>query len=243
MKSHLRGHEKKIFVMDFFGSKSVRNSGIPGLQMKRILTAYGSQWNNTYLGYFIDRAQHSVLSSKALHKKQQGVVWGKDAKHLSGSEKLLEALASDTELDVTLYSTASSAVLKMPILSTGHLDPTKWHELLAESKFLIGMGNPILGPSAIDAISMGCLFIDPIYQKGSRSVCKKSSNGNCYNSQHPFAVERIGQPYVCSYREHNSVELKHCIKLALKTTLQPMIPKELEKEEYVRRVKYIFSLT
>ena len=27
------------------------------------------------------------------------------------------------------------------------------------------MGDPLLGPSAIDAIAMGCMFINPLYAK------------------------------------------------------------------------------
>ena len=30
---------------------------------------------------------------------------------------------------------------------------------------IVGMGDPLLGPSAIDAIAMGCMFINPLYTK------------------------------------------------------------------------------
>ena len=103
-------------------------------------------------------------------------------------------------------------------------------------RFLIGLGNPILGPSAVDAISMGCMFINPVYEVRGKKQCKKSTNGNCYDSQHPFATEQIGIPYVCIYRERNLADLKHCVQLSLNTTLRPVIPHMLRKEEYVKKL-------
>ena len=110
---------------------------------------------------------------------------------------------------------------------------------------LSGLGHPILGPSAIDAISAGSMFIDPIYQdprENNRRKCFKAKNGNCYDDQHFYAAKYIGKPYVCTYLERNIADLKRCISLALNTTLLPFIPEDFQKHNYIDRVKTIFSL-
>eukprot|EP01036_Dinobryon_divergens_P033309 gene33309-43065_t len=77
-----------------------------GVGPKRFLTAFGSPWN-TFLGYFIEPSD--LNTGKSLPAKlQQGVIWGKDAKHFEGREKQLQAAARK----VRLLSTASTAVFR-----------------------------------------------------------------------------------------------------------------------------------
>lgn len=100
---------------------------------------------------------------------------------------------------------------------------------------MIGLGNPILGPSAIDAVSMGCVFLNPLYDK------PVEHNGLLFASQHPFA-EKMGAPYVCNYRQGNVLSLKQCVQTAMKTTLPARIPAEFTLEAHLLRVKEIFAL-
>jgi hypothetical protein len=67
LKPFLRGHEDKIFILDFFGAANVRNRGIRGLPSQHILTAFGSVHDNAFLGYFIDEAAHAEHTQNA-HK-------------------------------------------------------------------------------------------------------------------------------------------------------------------------------
>ncbi len=170
------------------------------------------------------------------------MIWGKDRKHFENKKHMLEAVAADAQLHTVLVSTARSSGLSAPVRSLGHQSADDWSLLLARSRFLLGMGHPILGPSAIDAISMGCVFINPVYERGGRKRCFEAKNGNCYASQHVYAADNIGSPYVCSYRESSLEELKRCVAAALNSTLQPHIPRDFKKEAYVARVKRIFSL-
>jgi len=104
----------------------------------------------------------------------------------------------------------------------GTLPTDKWHQLLAESKFLLGacvvgytwacgatslqfsvaltlvrrmlicvcvapratagLGDPLLGPSAIEAAAAGVMFINPVYRRPKRG----------YHSQHQFVGEQVG---------------------------------------------------
>ena len=115
----------------------------------------------------------------------------------------------------------------------GHQTGEQWLELLAKSRFLLGMGHPLLGPSAVDAISLGCMFINPIYKEPQLEAR--------YTSQHPYIAE-IAPEYVCSYPEDEMEGLLHCVDRAMSTTLKPFIPPELTKAGYLQRVKEIFEL-
>jgi hypothetical protein len=236
-KPNLIGADSKTYILDFFGSKSLRNNGGvnagagKGLSVppERFLTAFGSPLN-TFLGYYMDNSSVKINREP---KKQQGVIWGKDVKHFKGNENLLMTISRH----VSLISTATAAVFRSDgVKWIGHQTPDQWMAVLKTSKFLIGLGNPILGPSAIDAVSVGCMFLNPVLQE------PKVVNGFPFASQHPYAQSSLGAPYVCSYKQHDADSLMACVQKALKTELSPFIPSELTFDSHVSRVRKIFNL-
>lgn len=230
-KRQLVGHESKIYILDFFGSPGLRGNSL-NIDLKRILTAYGSQWNS-FLGYFIKPSdiEGAAGGGGSTERTEGGVIWGKDTKHFEGREGLLRAVAEQAPLS----STATSQVFRHPNVKwLGHQTADSWKALLRRSKFMIGLGNPLLGPSAMDAISNGCVFINPIYRVPMRD--------GAFKSQHPYAVEHIGEPYVCSYPEQDQAALLNCVKKAQKENLTPFIPKDFTEEAYLARVEKLFDL-
>jgi hypothetical protein len=232
--------DDRIFVLDFFGSRSgLRgpNQGISqsmrlNIPLKRFLTAFGAP-GNTFLGYFMtNRSSGADDASATVRKLDQGVLWGKDRKHFIGMESLLRQVAKDAQL---VSTSTAQIVAHSNIRWAGHQTADGWLGLLRQSKFLIGLGNPILGPSAIDAIAMGCVFINPVYDK------PVEHNGFPFTSQHPYA-EKLGAPYVCNYRQHSVQQLQECIKTALSTTLPRTIPPDFTMEAHRERVRAIFEL-
>jgi len=233
-KPPLRGNEARIFLLDFFGAKQVTSPKGPHPNMlkvppERMLTAFPTSPWNTFLGYAIKPSQ--MPAAATLSKKRQGVIWGKDAKHYQGREGLLRALADSC--DCELHSTLGSPLVRHPnIIYHGHLSKAGWSELLSSSKFMIGLGNPLVGPSAVDAVVAGAVYINPIYSKPMREV---------YHSQHPYLEERVGKPHVCSARLEDVEAVKACVMVALDADVAPMIPKELTQEAYNSRVEAIFG--
>ncbi len=226
MKPNLKGHQHKVFVLDFFGTQKLPNAYQDfDISSNKILTAFGSPWN-PFLGFFISRS--AVHSNVGVTKKLQGVIWGKDPKHYRGSVNVLRQIADI----IPLHSTASSPVFSHPNIQWhGHLASGEWLKLLAESKFLIGLGDPLLGPSAIDAIAMGCVYINPIYKTNVRNI---------HLSQHEYARNKIGPPRVCSAPINDAQGLLECSKMALATDLTMYIPPDFEYENFLSRVRSIF---
>lgn len=237
-KSVIRGHDNKIFLLDFFGSEKLRGSGLT-VPQNRFLTAFGSPWN-TFLGFYIKKERvDRLLADKALRKQQQGqqhlqtaprgVIWGKDPNHFEGNADMLRSVANSVHLVSTTRPIFSHANIEW----LGHQTGDQWRELLASSKFLIGLGNPLLGPSAIDAVVAGCVYLNPQFIVPMRDV---------YYSQHPYAADKIGKPYVCSFHQSNAAELDACVQYALKADLDPFLPPDFTFEAYLLRVKAIFDL-
>jgi hypothetical protein len=80
------------------------------------------------------------------------------------------------------------------------------------------------------------MYINPIYEKSLEK------NSQIFSNQHPYASEKIGEPYACSYNQNNLNSLLVCIDKALKTNLKPYIPIDFTKENYKKRVIKIFDL-
>lgn len=96
-----------------------------------------------------------------------------------------------------------------------------------------GLGDPLLGPSAIDAISMGCVYINPVHASPVRGHFK---------TQHDYAMDKIGAPYVCNARLSDVSSVQTCIDFALQAELPPFIPPDFQHDAYVARVRSIFAL-
>jgi hypothetical protein len=226
-KKVIAGRDSKIYILDFFGSQKMRGSGL-NIHPSRMLTAFGSPWNS-FLGFYIKDAdvKRDVAPVKKL---QRGIIWGKDPKHFEGKEGALRRVAAKCEL----VSTSTRQIFQHEnVRWQGHKSKEEWHQLLASSKFLLGLGDPLLGPSAIDAIANGCVYINPIYRSPVRDV---------FESQHPYADKKIGHPHVCSYHVGNDDELLKCVDFALNTELSPYLPPDFLWPNYLERVKTLFSL-
>jgi hypothetical protein len=63
---------------------------------------------------------------------------------------------------------------------------------LHTSTFIIGFGDPVLGPTLIDALDAGCVFINPTYAKPHKLADIPAFPAH---TQHDYGV-LLGEPYV-----------------------------------------------
>ncbi|CAM9824588.1 unnamed protein product, partial [Heterosigma akashiwo] len=181
-KTPLVGREKDVYVLSFFGTQGLKNLKID-LRTQHSRPAPASP--------FPPDDSLAARAAAVGKKKPQGVLWGKNAKYLkvNGKEAVIRAVADLCELHTTIPEKDLPAGLRGALVVHQHLDPNGWHSLLAESKFLLGLEDPLLGPSAVDAVSNGCMFINPVYSKPKLDF---------YTSQHPYIADTVGEPYVCN---------------------------------------------
>eukprot|EP01039_Chlorochromonas_danica_P010326 gene10326-11430_t len=255
-KRQLLGLEEKIYLLDFFGASRLKGHW-PEISPKHFLTAFPTPWN-TFLGYKIPQERLSLSWSPSVFssaggasggvekgsssserrrkvKQLQGVIWGKDPKHFAQSSSFIKILADHVPLVTTLSPSVSRGVLPVHanISFAGHLRPEAWLELLAGSRFLLGLGHPLLGPSALDAVSVGCLFINPVYSQPQLEAG--------YRSQHAYLSEKLPS-HVCDYPAGNAAAALECVERAVRVDLSAVIPEDMREEIYLDRVKDIFHL-
>ena len=194
----------------------------------RLLTAFPTFPGNTFLGYAMPDPEPPTV------KKRQGVLWGKSPDHFRGREAAILAVAKVATLHSTLPRPPSPALRNADIVWRGHLDAGSWRSLLRESKFLLGLGDPLLGPSAVDAVAAGCAYVDVIYDKPKKLV---------YASQHPFvAAAFAGTPYYCAARAGDARAFADCARAAADgPELAPRAVPELALDAHAARVARIFG--
>ena len=232
----LVGHESKIFLLDFFGAKGPTKNGIR-VPASRILTAFPTFPGNTFLGFAIPPARLPGRGGggPAAAKKAQGVIWGKDPKHYAGREGVLREVAKVATLHSTLSARDAPHGLRGDpnIVFHGHLKREEWQALLAESMFMLGLGNPLVGPSAVDAVVAGCVYLNPTYDKPVKEA---------YFSQHPYlAASEELRDHVCSARLSDTAAMVACAEKAVAREVSPVIPRELTEEAYDLRIEAIFG--
>jgi len=94
-------------------------------------------------------------------------------------------------------------------------------------------GDPLSGPSAVDAVASGAAFLNPQYSSPKQQF---------FMSQHPFLQQHVGPPYVCDFSWDKQESLLACARQVLDgPPLPPFIPAELTEAAYAARVERIFS--
>lgn len=219
-KECLKAHMNKVFLMDFFGDSAT--TVVPN---SRILTAYPMA-GGSFLGWYVDRTHGHV------EKLEQGVIWGKQANYFRDSWPIVLALASLSPIHLTIPF-ESGMLQHENVTYRGFLDQAQWRKLLATSKYLAGLGNPLAGPSAVDAVAAGCVFINP--------ALSRISSRPAYSTQHPYLAAKLGAPYVCSTSLGSTSEYMSCAQTALAGSFPPHIPEDFLKSAHRQRLRSIFS--
>lgn len=253
LRSYLIGRERNVYILSFFGwTPSSHGFKIPE---SNVLTAYpntpGGEFS--FLGFIIDPvtssaslSMGSVINNKKKKKnKRTGVIWGKKPAYFEGREEMLDKLSRDEtlgldELHFIGVESGNRPAGGKSAVYHGHLDRSQWQSLLLESSFLLGLGNPLLGPSALEAISAGAMYLDPTYDRKTKPLTDVSP---LFKSQHPFLRETVGEPYVCSISDVTNYEsVRPCVVKALSTDLDPLVEISFTRSEYIKRVKKIVDM-
>jgi hypothetical protein len=168
-------------------------------------------------------------------KQPRGLVWGKKADYFKDREAFLEPAARLAPLFAS--HAAPPAVPAENAL--GHLSPDAFGERLASSAFFVGLGDPLLGPSALEAVAAGAMYIDPYFGHGERRAVRAELAR--WGSQHPYLSAKVGEPYACGARLDEPIEMSACVRKALEYDLPPLVPPDFTRNAHLLRVRDIFS--
>ena len=248
LRPFLAGRERALFVLSFFDWAPAA-AGLPTVAQAHVLTAYpdddggsggvgASGSGSTFLGFVVEENP----AARGANKSSSGVVWGKRAAYLEGREVMLGALAAEVQLDFVVAAGEDGAARAAAPAGRFHgaLRRDEWLSLLASSRFLLGLGNPLLGPSAMDALAAGAMYIDPAYDGARTRPLVAMSRP--FASQHPYLRRRVGAPHVCEVADVTRLDaVLSCVRRALETRLEPFVDPDFTRAALLRRVRAIAS--
>jgi hypothetical protein len=261
---------KDVFLLSFFGLEISLLGGVK-VEEAQVLAAYPSTLgaSTTFLGYFLEPrwaprprqcemararlgsstgldaacSEFALTKAKTLRlpplpeKEVKAFVWGKKEEYFENRVSYLEAAAKLLPLYAAFASPPSIPVAN----AVGHLSAAAFADKLAESKIFIGLGDPLLGPSAMEALACGATYIDPYYGRSETSPIKIRSELSRWGSQHPYLSVKVGEPYACGARLDEPIEMSACVRKAIENDLPPLIPPDFTYEGYLKRVHTIFN--
>jgi len=192
-----------------FGQGRLLSSGLQSIPLNQYIVPYPNDVN-TYFGFAMANPHIKQSAKRAV-----GIVWGKDLRYLEAQEELLTRITR--ELNIPLYATVTNAVAshvlfqRTGVENKGQQTQEDYQKMMGEAAFVIGLGDPLGGPTAIQAIAYGATFINPLYEK--------EISDRAIHSQHDFARDYIGEPYTCGTQLGDWDGVKRCIKLSVDRAL------------------------
>ena len=154
----------RLRLLDYWGTPAKQNWW--SLHMHQFLVPFENGYNFR-LGFYV-----APLPPPRTERKPQGVIWGKEQKyfvpHIDALRKLSETVQLVATVDASrMLSGGGDSHMRdlfaSSIRNVGHLSQEGWRNLLQESAFVLGLGDPVIGPTPIEGLAAGCAYLNPVY--------------------------------------------------------------------------------
>ncbi|KPP61217.1 alpha-1,6-mannosylglycoprotein 6-beta-N-acetylglucosaminyltransferase B-like [Scleropages formosus] len=259
--AHLRGamglsfqhYQCRFRILDSFGTEPAFNVGEYarkrgyttmwgswGLQPLQYMTMFPHTPDNSFMG-FVSEEVGDGEASRSQRKENIAVVYGKQAYMWQGKERYLEIISRELEIHGTVYQ-RDGQPSPLPSFVTNHdlLAQDQLQRLLRRAKLFVGLGFPYEGPAPLEAIALGCVFLQPRFHPPHSSVNNDFYKGKPtmreVHSQHPYTEDFIGKPYVWTVDMDNTTEVQEAVRAILSLKVDPFIPHEFTCEGMLERV-------
>ncbi|XP_023674901.1 alpha-1,6-mannosylglycoprotein 6-beta-N-acetylglucosaminyltransferase B-like [Paramormyrops kingsleyae] len=246
-------YQCRFRVLDSFGTEPAFNIGEYarqrgystvwgswGLETQQYMTMFPHTPDNSFMGFVSEDAGHG-RQAQPQRKENIAVVYGKQAYMWQGKERYLETISQELEIHGTVFlPEGQPSLLPSFVHNHGLLTQEQLQQLLRRAKLFVGLGFPYEGPAPLEAIALGCVFLQPRFQSPH-----SSENSNFYkgkpttrqvHSQHPYAEDFIGKPYVWTVDIDNTTQVREAVKAILSLEVNPFIPHEFTCEGMLERV-------
>jgi hypothetical protein len=174
VESYVRKEKCKFRIVDYWGTPPHQNG--PKFDLLQYWTPFHFQGSpNHQLGYMIHRSEPGV------RKKWQGLIWGKEPRYFDFKWDLIQRVAAFIPLILTSKKLPPEVIPKN-VTNMGIVTSQVRSQLLAESLFIIGLGDPVLGKRSQKSLkSLTKKFSsEGWYRKGRRSFLKKSKKSTSF---------------------------------------------------------------
>jgi len=184
---------KRRYSVDFWGTPQQQVAR--GTTVSEYLVPYPYPCGNTMIGFRVEDAAYRA--DPPPKRKGMVLVLGKEPKYFTPAVR--RALDAVAKLDgVKLVATVpreKARGLPPSVENRGLLDAKAYASLLGEAQVALGLGDPVLGPGALDALEHGCAVVQVKYAKPR--VERWVNPRLPWRTQHDF-VDAVGAPWVAS---------------------------------------------
>ena len=224
---------KRRYSVDFWGTPQPQVAR--GTKVDEYLVPYPYPCGNTMIGFRVeDEAYRAHPQPK---RKGLVLVLGKEPKYFTPAVR--RALDAVAKLDgVKLVATVprdKARGLPTFIENRGLLDAAGYSKLLGEAQVALGLGDPVLGPGALDALEHGCAVVQVRYPKPR--VERWVNPRLPWRTQHDF-VDRVGAPWVASVSlEEYPDAVRRALDAVAREPPRSRLPAEYSDAALLRRVE------
>ena len=224
---------KRRYSVDFWGTPQPQVAR--GTKVNEYLVPYPYPCGNTMIGFRVkDKAYRSNPPPK---RKGLVLILGKEPKYFTPAVR--RALDAVAKLDgVKLVATVpreKARGLPPSVENRGLLDAEGYASLLGEAQVALGLGDPVLGPGALDALEHGCAVVQVRYP---RPRVEKWVNPRLpWRTQHDF-VDAVGAPWVASVSlEEYPDAVRRALDAVSREPPRSRLPAEYSDAALLRRVE------
>ena len=148
----------RVFCMCIWGKTSddLNRLGISALSCKQVLTQFDYGLSNTYLGFDMSVLCPYIEKNKY---KPFGLLWGKDIEYIN-----IPLVTFLTSKGMKFYTVSQTKLNLENVTDLGILSKSEWTQLLHDTTFLLGSGNPKSGTSILEALYYKTAIVAPRYQ-------------------------------------------------------------------------------
>ncbi|KAM3591924.1 uncharacterized protein V6R79_009561 [Siganus canaliculatus] len=244
-------------ILDSFGTEPAFNLGSYahsrgyktlwgswGLRPLQYMTMFPHSPDNSFLGFVSEKTEEreEELEAATYRKDRIAVVYGKQDYMWQGKSEYVEVVSKELEIHATVYQPPGSQSSNLPAFIRNHglLTQNDFLRLLRRAKVFVGLGFPYEGPAPIEAIALGCVFLqprfDPPHSSDNNDFYKGKPTTRQISSQHPYADSFIGKPHVWTVDVNNQTDVLEAVRAILRTEVKPFTPREFTCRGMLERV-------
>ena len=222
---------KRRYNVDFWGTPQPQVAR--GTKVSEYLVPYPYPCGNTFLGFRVEDGAYRA--DPPPKKKGLVLVLGKEPKYFTPAvRRALEAISKFAKLVATVPRDKARG-LPTFIENRGLLDAAGYSKLLGEAQVALGLGDPVLGPGALDALEHGCAVVQVRYPKPR--VERWVNPRLPWRTQHDF-VDAVGAPWVASVSlEEYPDAVRRALDAVAREPPRSRLPAEYSDAALLRRVE------
>ncbi|KAJ7378519.1 Alpha-1,6-mannosylglycoprotein 6-beta-N-acetylglucosaminyltransferase A [Desmophyllum pertusum] len=245
---HASRYRCKMRVLDSFGTDAEFNyqyykEAIPGgrsiwadlnLLLPQFMTMYPHSPDNSFMGFAVPKKQH-LVETKGPKNRTNALIYGKVPHFWLDNTQYIDMIKehfNEVHANIGVKNESILHLYDVPdyVINHGIVNISTLMSLFQSSKVFVGLGEPIEGPAALEALANGCFFINPkftpAYDRVNRGFFAGKPMDRKVTSQNPYAEVFIGEPFVQTVDINNIAEVKEALRKILSSSESPRLPYE-----------------